>query len=274
MINRKWVIAAALAGAPVAAVAAQGSAKAPSPAPTGEISKEQAEKLLAQCGAKRFETTAEFEFEGKKRRTGLRVCAQPGDTEAKWIERLEKTVAEVEAQPKLPEGAKAKLVGDLRGEIARLRLKKPSLPAADALVATVPPMPVPKPRPVAPPLPVGAAPVSALLSAPPLTIRCSESGDVADAIPCDEFRRNTVITVRADGDFTAPATLRFVRKGEPRADVPLGTMRRGQLVRLSLPVEVCARVVRSNLTIEVVPGNAANRLAMPADTVGPYLLRC
>ena len=266
-----WLIAAAVVAAPVAVAHGQ-SGPSPKPAAAGqELSREQAEKMLAQCSSKRFQTTADFEVDGKMRRTGVTVCAQPGDSDAAWIERLEKAAATAEAQPSLPQSARTKLATDLRNEIARLKLKKPSIPAADALVATVPPMPAPKPMQAQPP--IGAMPVSVLLAAPPLTIRCLDSGETGSGRECEEFKRNTVLMVEASSDLKAPAMLRFVRKGSVRSELGVDALRQGEVKRLRIPGDVCKGVVRSELAIEIV-GRGSVSATSGVETVGPYQLRC
>ena len=274
MTKTHWLIAGLLAAAPVgAAQTPAGPASPPAGAQAGELSKEEAERLLQQCSSKRFESTAEFQVDGKTRRTGVRICALPGEADAAWIERLEKAAASVDAQPALPQSAKVKLATDLRNEVARLKAakKRPPLPAADALVATVPAMPVPKPAPVQRPIIGGVVPTISLPAPLPLTIRCLESGEAGNGRPCEEFERNTVLMVQADANLTTPATLRFVRKGKARSELGVRPLRQGEIVRLRIPGDVCAGVVRSQLAIEIMSSNNA---ALPSDTVGPYSLRC
>lgn len=285
MRNSLLIIAAA-----VAAAGAHAEPTKPEAADkSAEISKEQAEKILAQCGERRFETTAAFEVDGTTRRTGIRMCAQPGDSDADWIGRLEKAAAAVEAQPSLPDSAKSKLLSDLRGEIARLKLLQasppttsfslrppapataPPLGASDALVATVPPMPAPPPPQKS--YPIGTVPAAMLVPPPPLSIRCLDSGERKGGTPCFEFDSHTVLAVEADADFASRATLRFMRKDRPRGEIAVGPLRRGQVVQIRIPREVCTGVVRSELAIEVVPG-APGTNARPTSTKGPYTLRC
>lgn len=279
----------------VAALAAAGANAAPkqetrAAAPkSDEISKDQAEKILAQCGLRRFEATVQFEVEGKMRRTGMRLCATPSDSDADWIGKLEKAATAVEAQEGLPDSAKSKLLTDLRGEIARLKLlleasrpaaggsilstaprRPPPLSSPDALVATVPPMPPPLPRARAATTVLAAA---ALLPPPPISVRCLDSGERGSGAPCFEFDGGTVLAVKADADLTSPATLRFMRKDRPRGEVAVGPLRQGQIVQVRLPREVCSGVVRSQLAIEIVPG-APGTTSPAAATEGPYTLRC
>jgi hypothetical protein len=274
MNKLNWLIAVAVAGAPAGAAQVQGSAQPPAAAPNAsQISKEQAEKVLAQCGERRFETSAEVVVDGKPRRTGMRICAQPGDTDSDWIDRLRKAMATVETQAGLPDSARTKLLTDLRNEIARLTtVKRRALPAADALVATVPPMPAPLAATPPQNVLIGARSPYQLPTPLPLTIRCLDSGESGDGRRCDEFSRNTVLMVEADADLKSPATLRFVRKGKLRSELGVKALRRGEVARLRIPGDVCAGVVRSQLAIEIASGRGS---AAPAsDTLGPYELRC
>ena len=287
-MRKTWVFIAAALAAAGANAAPKQTTQAPAPKSDG-ISKEQAEKILAQCGLRRFEATAQFEVDGKMRRTGMRLCATPSDSDADWIGKLEKAAAAVEAQAGLPDSAKTKLLTDLRGEIARLTLlfqasrpaaggsllataprKAQPLPSPDALVATVPPMPPPLPRAKAATTVLGAA---SLLPPPPISIRCLESGERGPGSPCLEFEGRTVLAIKADADLMTPATLRFMRKDRPRGEIAVGPLRQGQVVQVRLPREVCSGVVRSQLAIEIVPG-APGASGPAAATEGPYTLRC
>src|SRR5215213_1082423 len=106
-------------------------AAAPSPAaPAGEtISKEQAEARLANCGSRKFEAIAEFEIDGKMKRSRLELCAADSETAAEWIAKLEKAEASMKGQTKIPETARFKLLTDLRTEIDRLKSGQQALAA-------------------------------------------------------------------------------------------------------------------------------------------------
>jgi hypothetical protein len=66
--------------------------------------------------------------------------------------------------------------------------------------------------------------------------------------------------------------LRFVRRGDDRAEVVLVPLRRGQTQRFTLPPRVCQGVAGSQVEIQVV--RAAGSSPQVVDTRGPYELRC
>ncbi|GAA4713093.1 hypothetical protein H9L13_03605 [Sphingomonas lutea] len=241
-------------------------------APGGGLSREEAQKTLENCGSRRFVASAEYQEEGKARRTGVTLCAAPGDTEEMWIGKLEKSATALATQTRIPASARTQLVADIQKEVARLRsAQRRSLPAADALVANVPAMPAPlPPRPVAP---VGSYVAPSLVAAPSITIRCLNEGGPRDrGEDCEgQIRRETILALESGENMTAPAMVRFIRKGQVREEVRIGTLRQGQLVRMRLPRSVCKGVVRSELQLEVV---AASSKPSAALTEGPYDLRC
>ena len=266
-----WSFACASALVSVAAYA-QAPASAPSTQPSGGVSREEAQKVLENCGSRRFVASAEYQEDGKTRRTGVTLCALPQDSEETWIGKLEKSAEGLATQQRIPADVRAKLVADIRKEIIRLRIaQRRALPAADALVANVPAMPAPlPPKPVAP---VGTFVAPSLASAPSVRIRCLDEGGPRDrGIDCEgQIRRDTVLALESDEDMSGPAKIRFIRKGQVREEVSLGTLRQGQLVRMRLPRSVCKGVVRSQLELEVVAATAKPSAAL---TEGPYDLRC
>lgn len=297
MINLNWLIGIALAAAqpqpspapPPAAPAADGTVVRPESfslgtAPAHELTKTQAETILSKCDHRRIEASAEGLIDGKMKRRKITVCAAPGDSHAQWMTKLENAVTWVQAQPGLSDDVKAKLVADLRKEMVRppQAIRPPAaapvaaLPAADALVATVPPMPPPLRSPVVSASALqGAAATSVLLARPPLTIHCISVGERGTGSRCGRLAPDTVFAVRADADLTKPATLRFLRKGRQRADVELAALRDGQIVRFKLPPAVCAGVVRSEVSIQIVAGKPTpGRVAQVTDTLGPFPIHC
>ncbi len=290
MIISYWLTGIALA-------AAQATTSPPPPAATTiapetfnlgtklgkDLTKSEAETILSKCSDRKFETSAEGLIGGKMRRRKMTLCAEPGDTDAQWIKKLEDAVTWVQAQTDLSVAVKTQLVAELRKEIARpksVRLSPaiPSsvLPASDALVATVPPMPPPLPR-VSLPASSLLTPTlaSPLLARPPLTVRCLASGERGAGSSCGRLAPGTVFAVQADADLAGPATLRFVRKGRERGEVDVAALRRGQIARVKLPPEVCSGVVRSEVAIQIVAGKASpGRVAQVTDTLGPYPIHC
>ena len=246
---------------------------------TGQITETQAETIRSQCGDRRFEASAEGMIDGAMKRRRISLCAAPGDSEAQWIVKLENAKIWVRAQKDLSDPVKDKLVDELADEIALVRargrsadLSSGALPAADALVATVPPMPLPLASPTISASSLLAPPGLARL---PLTIRCLAAGDRGEGGRCANLYRDTLFVVHAEANLARPPTLRFLRRGEARADVPIDALRRGQSVRIKLPPEVCSRVTGTVLTIQIVAQDPKSALGgRVAEEVGPFRLRC
>lgn len=282
------VFATMLFGAALAATQAAET----KPAVAGEISKAEAEAVLAKCGSRRFESAAEGLIDGKMRRTRLQLCAAESDSEAEWITKLEKSAASVEAQPRLPDNVKTKLLTDLRAEIARLRIMQaapslgvprvaapvgaiPSRPTpfgaplrvADVTkTATVPPMP-PRPKPGATaPQPVPEH------KKPKLSAQCAVPG--GGTVPCGFLSADTSLAVLAEAAVETPFTLRFRRTNSGRSeDIAIGTLRRGQMVRMKVPQAVCSGVVRARFDVGIVV-RAENGSEVTTGTLGPFDTRC
>ncbi len=291
MIILHWVTGIALAFAPAAVSPPNPPAPAPESTPSSAtmvpmdgfslgkksespLTKTQTETALSKCGGRRFEASAEGMIGGEFKRRRVTLCAAPGDSDAQWTVRLENAVVWVRAQKDLSVSVKDTLIAELRDEIARGKtrglsavLPSSPLPAADALVATVPPMPPPLPRfsPAAPSL--LASPKLARL---PLTIRCLGAGERGAGGRCDKLYPDTVFAVHADANLASPAVLRFLRRGEERAEVPIAALRQGQFVRVKLPAPVCSRVTGSVVTIQILARDTTNVL----DELGPFRLRC
>ena len=82
---------------------------------------------------------------------------------------------------------------------------------------------------------------------PGMTISCSWTGDPGSAGLCDELSAATLLVIRADADLKTKVSVRFVRDGDPRGEIALAPMRRGQIVRARLPARVCGGVVRGQV---------------------------
>lgn len=299
-----FLIALAL-GAAVQAAAPQSAEIAAKPAAKPP---EEAQKLLEDCSAHRFETTIKGMSKGKPRESKVKMCGTAGQTDAEWIETLKDAIAKVAANPSMPPSAKEQIITAVNAEIARLGATPPaSLPGiinAPGLASSTP-MPAPRRAPAAaepqysalptfpPPIPAkpapasggtaaaagGAAPIAPAAYVPPLprprlSLSCFSDGDIAPNGPCFKFDRGTRITVRA-GEPLKDTLLRFVRDGEERADYPLPPLTRGRSASFTLPREVCARAVGGSLSIKIVRGPAGKpHLAQVVGTEGPYNLTC
>jgi hypothetical protein len=86
--------------------------------------------------------------------------------------------------------------------------------------------------------------------------------------PCTGFNRYTLITVRAGEDLPADTSLRFVRDGDPQADVALAQLKKGKSVRFAVPADVCRHVVGGKLELRIV------RSGQEVGSDGPYNLNC
>lgn len=137
----------------------------------------------------------------------------------------------------------------------------PEVSTATAEVAAAPAAPLAA-APVAPPPPKPAA-----IANPGLKFSCIGPEYPAGG-PCVTLSRDTIVSVKAPQGVSNRLSLRFVRNGDLRAEMELGTIRKGQAVRLSIPQAVCKGVVTSEVQVEVIGGGQV------VDRQGPYLLRC
>jgi hypothetical protein len=113
----------------------------------------------------------------------------------------------------------------------------------------------------------GASTSVAFLPRPKMSFSCFTPGEGADG-PCTGFTRDTLITVRAGEDLPASTALRFVRDGDPKADVELAQLRKGKSVQLAMPTDVCRHAVGGRLELKIV------RSGQEVATDGPYNLNC
>jgi len=86
--------------------------------------------------------------------------------------------------------------------------------------------------------------------------------------PCTGFTRYTLITVQAGEDLPPDTSLRFVRDGDPRADVQLAQVKKGRSMRFAMPIDVCRHAVGGKLELRIV------RAGQEVATDGPYDLEC
>jgi hypothetical protein len=149
--------------------------------------------------------------------------------------------------------------------LAPPRSAEPVQPVAE--YSALPPMPAPLPPAAAV---VGAAALP--LPAPRLTFRCLATDSLAGEVPCDQLQRGMIVTVRADEDLTGGTSLRFLRRGDKRAEVDLGALRHGQSKRFELPPPVCTGVGGSRVEIQIV--RTAGKGSQVVDTRGPFDLSC
>jgi hypothetical protein len=76
---------------------------------------------IEKCGPRKFETTADVTLDGKKRRKRMLLCAKDGQGAADWAGTLEQALAKIEGNADIPAEPKAKILADLKAEIAKVR---------------------------------------------------------------------------------------------------------------------------------------------------------
>jgi hypothetical protein len=272
---------AALILALLGLAAARAPAQQATPEPQDAASEPAPElKALADtCMAHKFETLVISE----SRRGGsrVRICGKQGQTDADWLKTLRDSIRQTEANDALSQPVKDQIVAALKVEISRLETAAAAPPATAAITgmsseivaprepapqySVVPPLPAPLPR-AGTPAAAARVAASAPLIRPRLTIRCALPRESFAA--CDGLKRETLLLIRADEDLAAGISLRFLRGGDARAELDLGSLRKGESLREKLPSRVCAGVMRGKVQVQILSKSQV------AETLGPYPLHC
>ena len=275
MTTRRWLIGLAPA---LAATAAFGAQTAPAETPATQT---EAAKKIAACEGEKFEFAA-----GQPRPTKITLCSDKGASEDELVRMFESAATKIEQLEKLPQDRREALVAQLKAKIAEVRARNdfagPLPPISRPPVlrseigpqpeyAQLPPMPAPVRTPVAS---LTSTTPAVTFPKPRLTLQCTTPGEISEAGPCIIFARDTMLTVRADEPLAGGTSLRFLRRGDLRAEVALSQLRKGQSRRVQLPRELCAGVTGSKIEIQVVRTAGAASAVQVVDTRGPYLLRC
>lgn len=237
---------------------------------------------IENCQGHKFDSMVQID-PVKKRSTRVKLCANPGSTDADWARTLEAAIAQIE-QRDMPAAAKDKLIGELRTEIAKFAPVSKPLASAQAapvyLSGDAASIAAPTERyetSVLPPLtPKVAAKSSAGIASapqPPMRIRikCLERGQSGPGGTCDFFVAQTVLVVSAVEGLENGGTLRFRRKGDERGEVRLSPLQVGQATRVKLPGELCKGVSSSKVEIELLAPKSAGTVVA---RLGPFGLRC
>jgi hypothetical protein len=271
---------------PFALLLAAQAAETPSPSAANPA-------MIANCNARMVEIPVTIIGKAGPKETKVKICGKVGQTEADWSNTLKDALNKVSSDARMSPSIKDQIVSGLKFEIAKLTATaearsqpqsqpaplvaptfaaplapKPPVDTGRAEYSALPPMPAPLPA-------VTVATLAAVpppLPAPKLTFRCLSTVSVAGEGPCDMLERGMMVSVRADEDIAAGTSLRFLRRGENRAEVDLATLRRGQSQQFSLPARVCQGVSGSRVEIQVV--RAAGSKNQVVDSRGPYELRC
>lgn len=287
-MKQRLAMLAAIGGLLSGAALAQGSSAEPA---SGAVSEPDAavKALVDSCSARKFETVVPV---APGRGSRVKICGKPGQTDAEWIVTLKDSMAKAEANTAMAPAVREKIVAALEAEIARLEggaatavtppvsappvsaqaeIKLDTAPVAAferaPQYSSLPPLPAPK-RPARPNLGAGSAAVAAepAIVRPKLTLLCGLPGE--EYATCLRLRGSTRLMVRAGEDIAAGTLLRYVRDGEMREEIDLGTLKKGAAVRHKLPSRVCAGVFRAKVQVEVVTKGRV------AESFGPFALDC
>ena len=101
---------------------------------------------------------------------------------------------------------------------------------------------------------------------PRLSIRCAMPRETCAT--CARMERETQLMIRAEDDLPAGTSVRFLRGGNARAELELGTLKKGASLREKLPGGVCSGVLRGKVQVQILNNGRV------AETLGPYSLYC
>jgi hypothetical protein len=242
--------------------------------------------LADSCSARKFEIVVPV---APGRGSKVKICGQPGQTDAQWLVTLKDSMAKTEANTAMAPAVREKILAAIGAEVARLEseaaaarpstaenatIDLPSLPVApresDPQYSKLPPLPAPT-RPAPANLAGGATAASTAQEAEPpvrpnLTMRCGLPGETFDS--CAKLREKTQLLVRVGEDIAAGTVMRFVRDGDMRDEIELGALKRGAALRYKLPGRICRGVFRGKVEVQLVTKGRV------AETLGPYSLDC
>jgi hypothetical protein len=262
-------------------LAAFGLTAAASPAAKSADPPAALKTLVDSCAAHKFETVVTtMTLEGRTKGSRVKICGKEGQTEAEWLVTLKDSVKKTESNVDLDESVRDQIVAALNAEIARLEglavapvttapsatialLHEPvSVPEAPPQYSSVPPLPAPLPRRIS----SAASAAGAPLVKPRLTISCALPHEAFAA--CGRLERETQLMIRAGEDLASGTSVRFLRGGDARAELDVGSLKKGASMRERLPGRVCAGVLRGKVQVQVLSKGRV------ADTLGPYALYC
>ena len=237
---------------------------------------------IEQCQGHKFDSLVEID-PVRKRSTRVKLCANPGSSDADWVETLQAAVVQI-GQRDMPAAAKDKLIGELRTEIAKFAAAAKPVATAQAepiyLSRDAASLAAPTERyetSILPPLTskVVAKGTAAVASPPqrPMRIRvkCLERGQAGSGGTCDFFVAGTVLVVTSVEGLEDGGTLRFRRKGEERGELQLAPLQAGQSTRVKLPGELCKGISSSKVELELLAPKSTGAVA---SRLGPFGLRC
>jgi hypothetical protein len=259
---------------------------------------------MQNCDAHRFETVVKTTVDGQPEQSTVKLCDKEGQSDSQWIGTLKDAVSKLTSNEDMPADERSQIITALNSEIARLEIHgaatagSPEASKTTALdgLSPLPPLPqsgrsegpqitpretVPAaplreyaalpPLPTAPPAPThvlvgGVSASMPLLPRPKMSLSCYNPGSAEG--PCTDFSRSTLIIVQAGEDLPAGTSLRFVRDGDPRAEIQLAQIKKGRSMRFAIPSDVCRHVVGGKLEVRIV------RSGQEVGSDGPYDLEC
>jgi len=222
------------------------------------------------------------------------LCSKKDATSDELVKMFESAASKLSGDIRMAPEKRDDLVAQMRAKAAEVRggngAASTAALGASSPTATLAPLrpATPTERPpeytVLPPLPpptnpavttsATAAASLPALAKPRLTIECFNPADLAGAAPCDTLERETILKIRADDAVPPGTAIRFIRRGDLRAEVELAQFARGKSTQFALPREVCTGVVESKVEIQVVRRAKASDSGQVMDSMGPYFLRC
>lgn len=248
---------------------------------------------VERCQGHKFESRVEIDAI-TKRSTRIKLCANPGASDAEWVKTLQAAVVQIERRDMPPE-ARQQLIGELRGEItkyaATTAATAPPAQGAAAFItnldpaappsgtterfetSVLPPLPAPKSDRTNSPARNATAAIASNPQAPMrIGLKCLERGQTGPGATCNLFlESSTTLVVRAVEGLEDGGTLRFRRRGDVRGEVALPRMPAGQSTRVRLPGDLCRGVASTKVEIELLGPKSAG---VSAARFGPYNLRC
>lgn len=268
----------ALIGAAAALFAAGGHAQ---PAPT--------EKPAPDCDGEIFV----FQAGPVGHVAKVTLCSKKDATSDELVKMFESAAATLSQNLRMTPEKRDDLVSQMRTKAAEVRAGKaaataslgltppassltplrPATPTERAPEYTVLP-PLPAPKPAVATSAASAAATTVALTRPQLKIECFNVADLAGAGPCDSLERETIVKVLAGEAVPAGTSLRFLRRGDLRAEIDLAQLGRGKSTQFVLPREVCSGVAESKVEIQIVRRAKASDAGQVVDSMGPYFLRC
>ena len=110
---------------------------------------------------------------------------------------------------------------------------------------------------------------------PKMDVKCLPPGSSTGGTTCATMRRGTSLLITVNEDVAAgTAILRFKTKAV-EIDRPIGPLRRGQTVRVAVPVELCVGAATGQFEIQhLMSQYNQSESTGHADSVGFFQMRC